>query len=239
MIKKQLARLLASQLQLCDIVSRWQLASQLDAFLVQLEVTFSQMKQYLAFSFSWMATQFIMVSSSQLKTSQLASQLSDLVASQYKLYYSRKNPNRRGLRTYVFVKSPGICRSVTLPLEIPYKAKLHPWNSTKSNCVSYSYHLEIFHMIFFLIIPGNSTPFLIDPWNFHILFFLSSTPFPPFPHPLPPPVPPCLDLFWNTPVQLSVEATQQVQLATDLRVVLQLANWFTRYQPETIAHKVI
>ena len=31
------------------------------------------------------------------------------------------------MRTYFFVKAPGISRFVTLPLEIPCKTKLHRW----------------------------------------------------------------------------------------------------------------
>ena len=50
---------------------------------------------------------------------------------------------------------------------------------------------------FFLITPRKSTSFLIDSWNFHVLFFqypqnsMPSTP--------PPSSPLCLHFFWNSP----------------------------------------
>ena len=54
------------------------------------------------------------------------------------------------------------------------------WNSPLEIPRARTKALWKFHMSFFLIIPGNFTPFLIDTWNFHILFFLSTS----TPHPL-------------------------------------------------------
>ena len=51
--------------------------------------------------------------------------------------------------------------------------------------------IEIPHY-FFLNTPGNSTSFLIDPWNFHVLFLKYPWKF----HVL---NPLCLDFFWNSP----------------------------------------
>ena len=138
------------------------------------------MKLYVAFSFCQIvAILSIMISSSQLKTSQLAYLIWQLV----QLVLFQKKSKQDGVEDILFVKNPGIGRFVILPLEIPYKTKLHPWNSTKSNCViplgNSKWYKQLgkaknqdpwkFHMIYFLIIPGNSTPFLIDPWIFHIL----------------------------------------------------------------------
>ena len=54
--------------------------------------------------------------------------------------------------------------------------------------------MEILHN-FFLNTPGNSTSFLIDPLNFHMLFLQ----YPQIFHVL---NSPCLDFFWNSPLEL-------------------------------------
>ena len=48
---------------------------------------------------------------------------------------------------------------------------------------------------FLLNTPGNPTSFLIDPWNFDMLFLQYPWIF----HVLNHPEPPCLDFFWNSP----------------------------------------
>ena len=48
-----------------------------------------------------------------------------------------------------------IPQNYVVPLGNSKAKKQDPWN---------------FHVIFTLVIPENSTPFLIDPWNFDILF---------------------------------------------------------------------
>ena len=75
-------------------------------------------------------------------------------------------------------KNPEIFRFVTLPIKIPDKTKFHTHLEIPQNCVlhpletprSKTRSMKISHDFFF-ITPGNSTSFLIDPWNFHILFF--------------------------------------------------------------------
>ena len=76
-----------------------------------------------------------------------------------------------------FEKNPGSFGFVTLPLEILEKAKLHFW----------IFHIVVWHPLeilrrktktdgnstwhdFFLITAGNSTSFLMDPWNFKMFF---------------------------------------------------------------------
>ena len=66
----------------------------------------------------------------------------------------------------------------TLPLEIRHKTKLHPWKIHKIvlDPLKFQGHksrpLEIPHY-FFLATLGNFTSFLIKPWEFHMLFFLT------------------------------------------------------------------
>ena len=154
-----------------------------------------------------------MIRSSQLKTSQLASYLIWQLGSQG--------------------------RFVTLPWEIPQKTKLHPWNSTKSNCViplgsskAKNQDPKKVHMIFFLIIPGNSTPFLIDLMEFQ---------------PTPPPTCPRTPIFGFVPeYPRSVVSKLAIQLASRCSWLLTLELSFSQLTglqdisvPETIAHKVI
>ena len=47
---------------------------------------------------------------------------------------------------------------------------------------------------FFLITPGISTSFLIDPWNLRMLFLQYPW------NPMSLPLPPCLNFFWNNPM---------------------------------------
>ena len=81
--------------------------------------------------------------------------------------YSRTNSNR-GLRIYFSEKNPGIFRFVTLALEIPEKTR-HPFSPWKFQGKRTTHGMEIPHELF-LNTPGNSTSFLIDHWNFHMLF---------------------------------------------------------------------
>ena len=70
-----------------------------------------------------------------------------------------------GLKTYFFENPPWNFSFFTLPLEIPYKAKLHPWK---------------FHKIVLdplkILRPKTKTPknstlcFLLHPWKFHFVF---------------------------------------------------------------------
>ena len=63
-------------------------------------------------------------------------------------------------------------RFFTLPLKIPNETKLHL--ETQQNCVTLLFRLktktlgEISHD-YFLVTPGNSMLFLINPWKFHLL----------------------------------------------------------------------
>ena len=74
-------------------------------------------------------------------------------------------------------KNPEIFRFVTLPIKIPDKTVSYtPGNSTKFclTPLAISRPKTKIHgdsSEFFSITPRNSTPFLINPWNFHTLFF--------------------------------------------------------------------
>ena len=89
---------------------------------------------------------------------------------------AEENPRRSGgvgierLRIYFFEKNRWIFRFLTLSSEILDRMKLHPWkNSTK---LLHPLKLPEPKVKTFLItIPGNSSSSLIDPWNFHIIFF--------------------------------------------------------------------
>ena len=80
------------------------------------------------------------------------------------------------VRIYFLNIPPGILRFVTLPLIIPEKLSFHnPGNSAKLCNTTCNPKIKKqdpykFHDDFFLNIPEYSTFFLIDPWNFHILF---------------------------------------------------------------------
>ena len=89
----------------------------------------------------------------------------------YILGYSRKNPNRGGWG----------CTSLKSPTEF-LDLPCYPWPMEIPN-------------EFFLNTPGNPTSFLIDPWNFDMLFLQYPWIF----HVLNHPQPPCLDFFWNSP----------------------------------------
>ena len=81
------------------------------------------------------------------------------------MWLFQKNPNRGGLRIYFFEKVPGIFHVLTLPLEIPDKAKLNT---------------RIFHKIVLdpleIPRPKTRTPekstlfFLGHPWKLHFVF---------------------------------------------------------------------
>ena len=88
----------------------------------------------------------------------------------YILGYSRKNPNRGGWG----------CTSLKSPTEF-LDLPCYPWPMEIPN-------------EFFLNTPGNPTSFLIDPWNFDMLFLQYPWIF----HVLNHPQPPCLDFFWNS-----------------------------------------
>ena len=95
--------------------------------------------------------------------------------------YPKKNPHRR-MRHNFWKKTSGIFRSVTLPLEIPDKMKVHLWKFQKIVLQSLEFprpkaktHGTPYD--FFWITPINSTSFCIDPSrNFHSTFYLFSTP---------------------------------------------------------------
>ena len=124
---------------------------------------------------------------------------------------SRKNQNR-GCRGHTFLKkTPGIFRFVSLPLEIRNKMKLHPWK----------FHQILLHLLEFprpkTKIHGNSTLFFSWSCLEIPLLFYRVLEFPhsifsirlviPCPQPLPPPNPPCLFFFWNSPLEI-VTASQ-------------------------------
>ena len=101
--------------------------------------------------------------------------------------YSRKNPNW---------KTHGFFRFFTLPLEIPGELLLHPRKSHK--IVLHPLEIQSLKIKtveipddIFLITPANSTSFLIEPWNFHILLFQYPWKFYVF-------NPSCLDFIWNS-----------------------------------------
>ena len=84
------------------------------------------------------------------------------------LGYSRKNPNRVCWGNTFLKTTLGIFRFVTLPLEIPPNC-VTPIGISKAK----NQDPWIFHTIFFLIMPGNSTSVFIDSWSSQILFFQS------------------------------------------------------------------
>ena len=120
-------------------------------------------------------------------------------------------------RKYLLDKIPGIFRLiVTLPMGILEKAKLHP---CKFHRIVLQHHVTLGNSMakkqdscmeipstwmFFLSPPQNSTSFLIDPSNFHMLFLQYPWTFhflhPP-PHPTPTPTPHFnFSFFWNSPI---------------------------------------
>ena len=91
--------------------------------------------------------------------------------------YSRENNKQARLRTYFFERIPWTFRFVTLPMDITKKTKLHPWKFPKIllHTLGIPKHPKTktqFHMKF-LYHPWNSNSFLLDPWNFHMLFLHS------------------------------------------------------------------
>ena len=88
------------------------------------------------------------------------------------LGYSRKK-NRGELRIYFSENASGNFRFVTLSLEVLEKTSFHTTRFCKIVWhlldIQKPRPMEIPHD-FFLDIPENSTSFLIDPWNFHMLF---------------------------------------------------------------------
>ena len=74
-----------------------------------------------------------------------------------------------------FLKKPGLFRFVRLPLEILDKTKHYSWKFGKICYTTWKFQdqkqrtLKDLHS-FFLITPGDSTSFLIDPWIFCMLF---------------------------------------------------------------------
>ena len=86
----------------------------------------------------------------------------------------------------------------SVPLEIPSKTKLHPWNFGKIMYVitslgNFKSKNHILHE-FFLISLRNFTLFLINPWKLWLLFYKYSLKF----YILT--LPPCHHLFWNSPI---------------------------------------
>ena len=122
--------------------------------------------------------------------------------------YSRKNPNwgwGGGEWGYTFLTLPlEFFIFFTLPLEIPDKTKLKPLEIPE-NCVRSLGNSKVktkFHIIiFFLITLGNSPLFLINPYKFHIEFLWNPWKFNILKHPpAPTTTDPCLDFFWNNPL---------------------------------------
>ena len=129
---------------------------------------------YVAFSFSWIATQLIMISSGELKTSQLAR---CLIWQLVQIVLFQRNSKQEGFDEDIpFCKIPWnfqVChftlrnsrQNKASPLEIPQNYVIPLGNFKAKNQDPWK-----FHVIFSLVIPENSTPFLIHTWNFHILF---------------------------------------------------------------------
>ena len=106
--------------------------------------------------------------------------------------------SRQGGWGYTFLKNPpGIFRFVALPLEIPERTSFHHWRFCKI----------VWHSLkiprsktkthgnstwFFLEHPWKFYFFLIDSWNFGILFLHYPWKFPILNLP-------CLEFFWNNP----------------------------------------
>ena len=81
------------------------------------------------------------------------------------LSYSRKKPNRGGLRTYFFESPLEFFIFLLYPLEIPDKAKLYPWKSHKIVLDPSEISRPETKT------PGNSTLFfLLHHWKFHFIF---------------------------------------------------------------------
>ena len=85
----------------------------------------------------------------------------------------QKKPKQGGVEDMLFVNcSEFFGFLLYIPLEIPDRTKLHPQKLHKIvlHPSEILRPLEIPHD-FFLIAPGNSPQFLINPWKFHLLFF--------------------------------------------------------------------
>ena len=116
--------------------------------------------------------------------------------SKLEMGYSRKNPNSEGLRIYFSESAPRNFQICHFTLRNSGENK--PWKSAKLCDTPWKFQgqnprpMEIPHQ-FFLSTPGNSTSFLIDPWNFHILFFQ-------YPWKFYVLNPPCFGFFLNSPI---------------------------------------
>lgn len=112
----------------------------------------------------------------------------------FKERYSGKNPNRGGWGYKFLKKTPGSLRFSTLLQEISDKMKFHRWKFHKVELLhprrQKPRYMEVPNY-FFLLTPGNSTSFFIDPSNFHTLFFQYLRKF----YVL---NPSCLEFFWNS-----------------------------------------
>ena len=127
--------------------------------------------------------------------------------------YSRKNPNRRGWG-YTFLKSPpGNFRFVTLLQEIPEKKSFYPWRLCK-----FVWHPSEIPKPKTKTHGNSALGFLEHPWNSHFFFnwplefprvFSSRLP------EIPCPQPPCLDLFWNSPIIKMQFKVQQILFLCD------------------------
>ena len=107
-----------------------------------------------------------------------------------------REKNKQGGRWACTSETPGIFRFVILPLEILEKTSFHSWEFCKFVCVTLVTRYpwknskvktkthEVPHDFFNT--PGNSTSFLFDPRNFHMLFLQCPWKF----HVLNPPSPP-------------------------------------------------
>ena len=93
----------------------------------------------------------------------------------------------------IALSSPPLGFRATVKLS---EAFLHDESSITKGGYESAIVLEI-PLYFFLITLGNSTLILINPWKFHMLFFWYPWKF----HWYPRLNPPCLNFFWNSPIQ--------------------------------------
>ena len=113
---------------------------------------------------------------------------SDLYSLQLVLFHKKSKQEGVGdIGTFLKKRLEFVSLSL-YPWNFQTKQSFTPGNSAKLCYTTWMFQgqktipTEIPHD-FFLIIPGNATPFLVDPWNFHIQFFntpgnsMSSTPY--------------------------------------------------------------
>ena len=93
----------------------------------------------------------------------------------YIMGYSRKNPDRGGLRIYFFEKPLEVFIFLIYRWKFQIKQCSTPGNSTKFCQTPWKFQVEKqsplleIRQYFFLVTLGNSTSFLINPWKSHML----------------------------------------------------------------------